>query len=144
MLSHTQRDCAKNQRIASLASKQMTEYWNTWYKPSRTANSLKEAFRRNGTSINSLRKQAKEKISISKSKTRKKISRYWKWGISLRILQRAASGTEEEIRRRNRRNLRENETTRKKRKRKAKAVVTVERQERTLQSETAQHTDNTV
>ena len=27
--SHMQRDCAKNQRIASSASKQMTEYWNT-------------------------------------------------------------------------------------------------------------------
>ena len=26
MLSHTRRDCAKNQRIASSASKQMTEY----------------------------------------------------------------------------------------------------------------------
>ena len=68
VLSHTRRDCAKNQRIASSASKQMTEYWNTWYKPSRTASSLKEAFRRNGTSINFLRKQAKKKISISKSK----------------------------------------------------------------------------
>ena len=29
VLSHTRRDCAKNQRIASSASKQMTEYWNT-------------------------------------------------------------------------------------------------------------------
>ena len=35
----------------------------------------------------------------------------------------------------------ENETTRRKRKRMAKAVVTVERQEQTLQAETAQHMD---
>ena len=27
--SHTWCDCAKNQRIANLASKRMTEYWNT-------------------------------------------------------------------------------------------------------------------
>ena len=88
MLWHTQCDCKKNRRIASLASKQMTEYCNTWYKPSRTAKSLKEAFRRIGTSINSLRKQAKEKISMSKSKTWKKISSYRKSGIIQRILQR--------------------------------------------------------
>lgn len=38
----------------------------------------------------------------------------------------------------------ENETTRRKRKRMAKAVVTVERQEQTLQAETAQHMDYNV
>ena len=42
------------------------------------------------------------------------------------------------------RDLPENKTTRKKRKRKAKVVVTVERQEHTLQAETTQHTDNNV
>ena len=98
--------------------------------------SLKEVFRRNGTSTNFLRKQAKEKISISKSKIWKKISRYRKSDLSQRILcRRVASGAEEETRRRNRRDLLENKTTRKKRKRKAKAVITVGRQEHTLQAE---------
>ena len=65
VITYAARLREENQRIASSASKQTTESW----KPSRTANSLKEAFRRNGTLINSLKKQAKEKISISKSKT---------------------------------------------------------------------------
>ena len=56
----------------------MKEYWNTWYKPSWTASSLKEACRRNETSINSLRKQAKEKTSTNKSKIFQNIeSRAW-------------------------------------------------------------------
>ena len=47
-------------------------------------------------------------------------------------------------RRRNRLDLPENEPTTRKRKRKAKAVVTVGRQEHTLQVETLQHTENGV
>ena len=70
---------------------------------------------------------------------------YGKLGMSQRILRRrVASGAEDETRTRNRRDLPENETTRRKRKRKAKAVVTVGRQEHTLQAETVQHTDNSV
>ena len=63
---------------------------------SRTASSLKEAFRRNGTSINFLRKQAREKISISKSKISKKISKYRKSGMSQRIFRRRVANEAEE------------------------------------------------
>lgn len=59
--------------------------------------------------------------------------------MSQRIFcRRVASEAEEETRRRNCLDLPENETTRRKRKRNAKAVVSVERQEHTLQAETAQ------
>ena len=75
-LSHTRRDYAKNQRIASLRSKQKTGYWNILYRLSRTTNSWKDTFRRNGYWIDSSRKQAKEKTSINKSKTWKNISGY--------------------------------------------------------------------
>ena len=97
-----------------------------------------------GASINSLRKQAKEKISISKWKTWKKISRYRKSSTSQRIFRKAARGAGEDTWKRNHLGPPENGITRKERKRKEKAVVTVEKQEHTLQDETAQHTDNSV
>ena len=68
----------------------------------------------------------------------KKISRYRKYSINRKIMQRKASEVDEETRW-NRRNLTEKKNQRKRRKKKAKAGVSVGRQEHILVAETGQH-----